>query len=327
MLDKLFPYYALVFFLTLILTFAIEKALIPFLKSRAKQPIYQEGPRWHNSKSGTPTMGGLAFVIATIISLLLISPILYEISKSGFISFIIVLCFSLGNSLIGFIDDLTKLRKKENAGLTPLQKIILQLFLCISFLLSRYYLLGEDCVLKFAFGEINIGFFYYPLSILILLGIINSANLTDGIDGLASSVAFSIAVSIFYVSASLNSELSFIASALLGSTIGFLIFNLHPAKIFMGDTGSLFFGAIVASSGFMLENPIITLFLGAVYVIEGASVILQVLVFKLTGKRVFKMAPLHHHFEKSGFAENKICLLAMFLTFIASIPVYIFYLP
>ena len=160
-----------------------------------------------------------------------------------------------------------------------------------------------------------------------MLGLVNSANLTDGIDGLASSVAFSIGVSLFYISAALSMETAIISSAIIGASIGFLLFNIHPARIFMGDTGSLFFGALVASCAFTLKNPILMLFIAGVYVVEGISVVLQVSYYKLTHKRFFKMAPLHHHLEKCGFTENRICITAIMTTFIVSIPAYIFYLP
>lgn len=328
MLDKFFPYYALVFFLTLFLTAIIEKKAIPFLKEKAKQPIYNEGPDWHIAKNGTPTMGGIAFLSATTVALILAAIFLFfASSRESALSLLFSAIFAFGNAVIGIIDDLTKLKRKENAGLTPIQKIVFQVFLAILYIIARHFVLGEDTSLNFSFGEIELGFLYYPLSIFILLGLINSANLTDGIDGLASSVAFSIGISLFYLAAALSSEVSFIASAIIGSTVGFLIFNIHPAKIFMGDTGSLFLGALIASVSHILENPIIMLFIAGVYVIEGFSVVLQVLWFKMTKRRIFKMAPLHHHLEKSGFSENKICLCAIFLTFILSIPAYIIYLP
>ena len=155
--------------------------------------------------------------------------------------------------------------------------------------------------------------------------LINSANLTDGIDGLASSVTFGIGISLMYISASVNPETSMIAATLIGASLAFLCFNLHPAKIFMGDTGSLFFGALIASSGFSLKNPILLIPIAGVYIIEGISVILQVLFYKLTRKRLFKMAPLHHHFEKCGWSENKICIVAILATLVISIPAFILY--
>ena len=161
---------------------------------------------------------------------------------------------------------------------------------------------------------------YYFLSIIILVGITNCANLTDGIDGLATSVAFAIGLSVFYISYSRSDAASFISASLIGATVAFLIFNIHPAKVFMGDTGSLFLGALVASLAFELKNPFIAITTGAVYVIEGVSVILQVIYYKATKKRLFKMAPIHHHLEKCGWDENKICLVAIALTLLFSVP-------
>ena len=328
MLDRFFPLYITVFAITLLVTAIAEAYLIPRLSSSAKQPIYKDGPSWHIAKSGTPTMGGLAFLLAVSLSLSLASAFLFMTDRveSAF-SVITVMLFAVLNALVGVIDDLTKLKRKKNAGLTPRQKLFIQLILSALFLLVRKFVFLDTTVLYFSFGKIDLGIFYYPLSLLMLLGIINCANLTDGIDGLASSVAFSVAVSLFYISASLFTDTALIASAVIGASVGFLIFNINPAKIFMGDTGSLFFGAILVGAVFSLRNPLIMIFVGGVYVIEGVSVVLQVLFYKLTKKRLFKMAPLHHHLERCGLGENKICMIAIIATFIMSIPAFIFYLP
>lgn len=328
MLDKYFPLYIIIFLFSMLLTVRFEKILIPKLKRKATQPIYTEGPAWHISKSGTPTLGGLAFLLASIICIIFGAVFSFIfIENRVAISLIITILFAVLNSLIGILDDWRKLSKKDNLGLTPKEKLFLQFIVAIAFLLARAYFLEESTIIAFSFGEYDLGFLYYPLSLFILLGIINCANLTDGIDGLSSSVAFSIGVSIFYISASLNTENSIIASVIIGTSIGFLFFNIHPAKIFMGDTGSLFFGAIISASAFNLQNPILILSIAGVYVIEGISVALQVVVYKLTKRRLFKMAPLHHHFEKCGWPENRICIAAILLTFIMSIPAYILYLP
>lgn len=329
MLDKYFGLYIIAFLLTLSLTVIIEKLLIPRLSSIGKQPIYVDGPKWHLNKSGTPTMGGLAFLIASGISVLVAAVAAASlISTAVAMSIILTFLYAALNSLIGIIDDLKKLRKKENdAGLTPRQKLVMQFICALLFLIGRRFLLGDTSEITFSFGSVDLGIFYYPIAIFIMLGIVNSANLTDGIDGLSSSVAFGIGVSLFYISAALNPETSVIASILIGATVGFLVFNLHPAKIFMGDTGSLFLGAIVTACAFNLRNPLVIIFIAGVYVIEGISVVLQVFFFKLTHKRIFKMAPLHHHLEKCGWSENKICVVAILLTLILSIPAYIFYLP
>ncbi len=328
MLDKYFPLYIFVFIASFVITAIAEKRLIPALSKSAKQPIYKDGPSWHLKKSGTPTMGGVAFLLAATVTILATSAFsLFFISDEVATALIISLVYAVANALIGVIDDLKKLKRKENEGLTPRQKMLLQLFSAVLFLLLRRVLLNSSTSLAFSFGDIELGIFYYPLALFVLLGIVNCANLTDGIDGLASSVAFAVGVSFFYVSAALNVETSVLSAAVIGISVAFLIFNLHPAKIFMGDTGSLFFGALISSCAFTLNNPILLIFIAGVYVIEGVSVIIQVCYFKLTHKRIFKMAPLHHHLEKCGWSENKICIVAMIVTFVFSIPAYIFYLP
>ena len=191
MLDKYFPAYVLVFGLTLILTAVIERKFIPYLKVKAQQPIYNDGPAWHLSKSGTPTMGGIAFLSASVISLFCAAFILlFFESKEAFISLTLSIFFAIGNAAIGFIDDLTKLKRKKNAGLSPRQKLILQFLLCVVFLMLRRLILKSGTNLNFSFGKIELGYFYYPIAVFVMLGLINSANLTDGVDGLASSVTF-----------------------------------------------------------------------------------------------------------------------------------------
>ena len=329
MLDENFPYYVLVFILSFILTALLEKNLIPTLRKFARQPIYEEGPAWHSIKSGTPTMGGLAFLISIILALSATAVFLFMKSDyTSAVSMIITVVFTSLNATIGIIDDTAKLKRgKNDGGLTAKQKLIFHFLLALSFVISRKFLLGDTTEIAFSFGSIDIGFIYYPISIFIIVGIINSANLTDGIDGLASGVAFSVGVSLFYIACALSIEVSFISSAIIGASIAFLIFNLHPAKVFMGDTGSLFFGSLAVSAVFALDNPFLIILIGGVYVIEGISVIIQVLYYKKTKKRLFKMAPLHHHLEKSGWSENTICIVAILLTFILSIPAYILYLP
>lgn len=328
MIDKYFPLYVLTFALTFSITTLCEKILIPILKAGAKQPIYEGGPRWHLSKSGTPTMGGLAFLIGVSLSLVVASlPLFFDMKSERVASLYLCLGFSVLNSLIGVIDDVSKLKKRENKGLTALQKILLQSLVGILFLVGRTIFIEDATVLYFSFGEFDIGWLYYPFGLFLLLGITNCANLTDGIDGLAGSVAFSIGISLFYISSTVSPEVSLIGSSIIGATLSFLIFNLHPAKIFMGDTGSLFLGSLVVSSIFSLGNPILSITIGSVYVIEGVSVVLQVIVYKMTKKRLFKMAPLHHHFERCGWSENRICIVGMIITFLTSISAYILYLP
>ena len=307
----------LILILSLGITLAIEWQIIPFLKKRAAQPIYEGGPSWHMKKSGTPTMGGIGFLIAISISLLVACIFLRE-NKTAVASLLITTVFAMLNSVIGIIDDLTKLRRRENAGLKPYEKIIFQLIVAVLFLMARTFFLGDETILEFSFVKIELGLLYYPLAILIILGTVNCANLTDGIDGLASSVALTIGVMFSFLGGR-DAGITPTCAALSGGCLGFLFYNRHPAKIFMGDTGSLFLGSIACALAFASGNPTIILFLGIVYAIEGLSVILQVAYFKLTKKRLFKMAPLHHHLEKCGLSENQICVIAVSVTILTSI--------
>ena len=314
-------FFFLAFLFTFTLTVLTGRYIIPMLKKRAEQPIYESGPNWHMSKSGTPTMGGITFIVAISLSIS-IGAILEYLSgnKAASLSLVITLAFALMNASVGIIDDLTKLRHKQNAGLTPIAKLIMQFIISAAFLISRNMMLGEGTAILFSLGTIDPGFLYYPISLIIIVGITNCANLTDGIDGLASSVAFAIGASLFFIYTGKSDTVSLIASVLAAGTLGFLVFNLNPAKVFMGDTGSLFLGSMVAAISFEAKNPLISITIGGIYVIEGISVIAQVIAFKACGKRLFKMAPIHHHFEKSGWSENKICLVAIILTLLFAIP-------
>jgi phospho-N-acetylmuramoyl-pentapeptide-transferase len=256
-------------------------------------------------------MGGLAFLISVSSALLISAALMFKSGNdSAAESLLLILLFSLMNALIGVIDDIAKLKKQKNKGLSPLQKIIGQLASAVVFLVLRAQLFGNTTSVEFSFGRLELGVFYYPLAVLLLLGIVNCANLTDGIDGLASSVAFTVGVSIFYFSAFSYPEAAVSSVMLVGASLGFLFFNINPAKIFMGDTGSLFLGGIVCALAFALDMPLILILIGFIYIVETLSVILQVAYFKLTGgKRLFKMAPIHHHFEMCGWKEEKIVLV------------------
>ena len=292
-----------------------ERLLLPMLSRLAKQPIYADGPRWHLKKSGTPTMGGIAFVLAICLCSLLTLPFLFRNgnAKEG-VSLVLSLFFPICNALIGFVDDRTKLLRKENAGLSPRQKLLLQALVGSLYLYLRARLIRSAPVFSFASVDVRLGFWYYPISLFLILGIVNCANLTDGVDGLASSVAFAVGISLFYLCRTVSVECATLSLCLMAGALGFLCFNLHPARIFMGDTGSLFFGALICSILFSLENPLLLLLFGGVYVIEGVSVVLQVVSYKLTGRRIFLMAPLHHHLEKRGWSENRIAITAMLVT-------------
>ena len=318
-MNYIFLYLSLLF-LTFLFTVAIIKMLVPKLSKIAKQPIYEEGPKWHIKKSGTPTMGGIGFIIPMCIAFIVSVIFLFDSSKNlDGISILITLGFSVLNALVGVVDDITKLKRAKNGGLTPKQKLLLQFVISILFLIARKVLLMDSSTIFLGRVSINLGWLYYPLAILFLLGMINCANLTDGIDGLAASVAFAIGVCSFLFSFHQNVSSWIVSITLVGATLGFLLFNIHPAKIFMGDTGSLFLGAIISSLAFSMNSLPAYLLIGGIYVIEGISVILQVVYFKKTKKRLFKMAPLHHHLEKSGFDESRICIYAMLFTFIMSL--------
>lgn len=315
-------------YLYLVLLFAIStvtlfltKAIIPKLSKKAKQPIYSDGPSWHVSKNGTPTMGGIGFIIPSISAMGIIA--FFSLSNGNTaagISLLISAAFCLLNSLIGAWDDLIKIRRSKNAGLTPRQKLLFQGALALGFLLIRNILFGKDTKLVFGNLSFDAKFMYYPIAIIFILGIINCANLTDGVDGLASSVSFAISIATFLISLRKGCDVLTMSAIGIGATLGFLFFNIHPAKIFMGDTGSLFLGALSVCYAFSLNSLPAYILICGVYVIEGISVIAQVVFFKATGgKRILKMAPLHHHLEKCGFDENKICIYAILTTFVLSI--------
>lgn len=301
---------------TIVITVAILIKLIPYLRSiKIGQKILDIGPKWHKNKEGTPTMCGISFVIASLLSvILLISIFNSKLSLNDKLVIINVITFSILNGMIGIIDDVAKIRKSKNEGLTPKAKFLLQSIVAALFLISLKFTVGIDTNIFIPFfqANINLGFFYYILCYLIICGVVNSVNLTDGIDGLASSIALTVGLFLFFISFTKveNIPLTVISSLIIGSSLGFLFFNLHPAKAFMGDTGSLFLGGLVVSSSFVLNNPLLVLIYGFVFIVEALSDILQVSYFKITkGKRIFKMAPLHHHFEKSGFSEIKIVMI------------------
>ena len=299
------------------LTAVISHFLIPVLASRKMgQKILEIGPRWHKSKEGTPTMGGIAFIAATVIVAILacIASAVWGDVKTVW-PFIYVLLYGVLNGLIGVIDDSAKLRKKQNEGLTARQKYLLQLGAAALFLIlmSLTGIVNTTLYIPFIGVTWDLGFFYYVIALLLLTGMVNSVNLTDGIDGLASGITlvvgifFSVVAFFAIQAAPFASGLSLIGATLIGGTLGFLVYNFYPARVFMGDTGSLYLGGMVVGAAFLLGNPLIVVVCGIVYICETASVMLQVAYFKMThGKRLFRMAPIHHHFEQCGWSEVKI---------------------
>ena len=305
------------------ITVLVLKTVIPRLISiGAGQKILSIGPKWHSSKEGTPTMGGIAFIVAGLIAALLFLLLFGSyIESTDIIIFINVIIFGILNALIGVIDDIAKIRKKQNEGLTPKAKFLLQSIFSIIFLLLVNFSVGlnTEFYIPFFNIELDLGFFYYLLAYIVLIGVVNSVNLTDGIDGLASSVVFTVGLMFSFAGIVLIEKytVTFMGALLVGSSLGFLVYNFYPARIFMGDTGSLYLGGIVASASLMLGNLFLSLIYGFVFVMEAFSDILQVFYYKLTkGKRIFKMAPLHHHFEKSGWSEIKIVLIFSLLNMI-----------
>ena len=283
---------------------------IPLLhRFKLGQNVREDGPRTHLKKSGTPTMGG----IIILMSIVMTSFFFLKENKAAQT----VLFVTIGFGLIGFIDDYIKVIKKRSLGLTALQKLILQLMVtCLFAYLSATYV-GIDTKIIIPYTHQmtwDLGIFYWPFLIFTVLAVVNAVNLTDGMDGLAASVTVLVATFWAAVALSFKSEAIPVAAATVGSLLGFLLFNSYPARVFMGDTGSLALGGFVVSMAFILKMPLFILIVGIIYVIENVSVIVQVAYFKKTKKRLFKMAPIHHHFELSGWPETKVVTVFSIIT-------------
>ena len=288
--------------------------LLPVLRAlKVGQSIREVGPTWHNYKAGTPMMGGLMFIAALTIVLLCNIPFMTEYSV--FFVLILSLCFGF----IGFLDDFAKMKKKQNEGLTSIQKALLQMAVSAVFLYAMYKtdaIAVVDGMIPLYIPFFDVSFSIHPIlyiafAMFVMVGCVNAVNLTDGVDGLSSSVT--IPVMVFFTAAAISMErydLALLPASLVGGLIAYLCYNWHPAKVFMGDTGSLFLGGVVCALAFALDMPLVLILVGFVYICETLSVILQVAYFKLThGKRLFKMAPIHHHFEKCGWKEEKVVLI------------------
>ena len=309
------------------LTALIGIWFIPFLrKVHYGQTINDIGPTWHKNKQGTPTMGGIMFIIGVVIAVAagvgilnaqtgVLSNPSYTVQNTRLIAgLVMALCFGF----MGFIDDYIKVVKKRNLGLTAKQKLVMQFLIAILYLLTLYLAGDRSTMLWFPIiGYLDFGVFYYPLMVLFIVFIVNAVNLTDGIDGLAASVTFVTAIGFMLITMIMGFAcMGIMATALAGACIGFLVWNFHPAKVFMGDTGSMFLGGMVVALAFGVGLPVILVLVGILYIIEALSVVIQVTSFKLTGKRVFKMSPIHHHFEMSGYSEVKIVALFSLITLI-----------
>jgi phospho-N-acetylmuramoyl-pentapeptide-transferase len=285
--------------------------LIPLLhKLKFGQNIREEGPKSHLKKAGTPTMGGIIFMTSTIITMLII------VRHVNDEAMIVLYCF-VAFGLIGLIDDLIKTIRKKNEGLSSKQKMFL--IVVVSGLIGYYtsIKIGTDIMIPFLNKSVNLGVWYVPFIIVYFAATTNSVNLTDGLDGLATSVTIVVMTFFALVSNSLsNATLAIFCASLAGALLGFLKFNSYKAQIFMGDMGSLALGGAVAAVAMILKQPLLVMIVGGIYVLEAVSVIIQVSVFKATGKRVFKMSPIHHHFELVGWHETKIVAVFSVITVI-----------
>ncbi|MBQ1327813.1 MAG: phospho-N-acetylmuramoyl-pentapeptide-transferase [Eubacterium sp.] len=295
-----------------VISTVITKKLIPFLiKKKIGQYEREEEYEAHLKKAGTPTMGGVGFISAVI----LVS--VFYIPK--FPNIVPILIATAGFAIIGCIDDSKKLFKKQSEGMKPLEKTVGQIVIAVGVIAYLKLVMGYDTKIKVPFidGEYNLGIFYYILVFIMILGTVNGSNLNDGIDGLAGSVTSVIAVFLTVASFIYKAGISPVTAAWLGGLLGFLLFNAHPAKIFMGDTGALALGGFVASSALVLKQPLIVILIAFAYLVETVSVMMQVTYFKLThGKRIFKMTPIHLSFEIDGWSETRIVMLFTVVTVI-----------
>ena len=310
-----------------LLTAVLGKFVLAELrKLKAGQEIRKEGPKWHAGKAGTPTMGGIMFILGTGVTLFALG---WNAMLAGDFMHLYVYLFALIFGVIGFVDDYQKVRHHQNEGLTARQKFILQLAAAVLFLcLMRYEgMLTNELYIPFLHTTITLNWiFYLVFAAFVIVGCVNAVNLTDGIDGLATSVTF-VVMMFFTVTTAVwqMTTLTLFPAALAGGLAAFFLFyNRHPAKAFMGDTGSLFLGGAVAALGFAMDMPLVLIPVGIVYIAETLSVIIQVWYFKLThGKRFFKMAPLHHHLELSGWSENQLVVRLSGITLVCCVLAYL----
>lgn len=300
-----------------ILTVILAPIVIPYLRRmKFGQSIREEGPQSHQVKAGTPTMGGLIFLTSIIISTLALSLYFDKLTTQS----IVLLVILVGFGVIGFLDDFIKVVLKRNLGLTSIQKLIGQIIIAI----IAYFLLKQgpfdtNIVIPFTDMELQLGQLYIAFLIFWLVGFSNAVNLTDGLDGLVAGTA-TVAFATFGVLALAyeQSDIAIFTFCVSGALLGFLLFNKYPAKVFMGDTGSLALGGALAMVSILVKHELLLLLVGIIFVIETLSVILQVISFKTTGKRIFKMSPIHHHFELSGWNERKIVTVFWAIGFIAA---------
>lgn len=305
-----------------VISSVIGKFLIPELhRIKFGQPIRDEGPKWHQKKSGTPTMGGIMFIVAAVLVSVICYAVLSVIEPGGrdfqdHLKFYAGIVMAVLFGVIGFIDDYIKVVKKHNQGLTEKQKLVLQFLVAIAYVFTL--IIGgcsSKTVIPFA-GTIDLGVFYWIISVVLIVGFVNATNLTDGLDGLDGSVTFFASLAFMIIAGFVvDNGMSVMSASLAGACLGFLLWNFYPAKVFMGDTGSLFLGGFLCAIAYGINMPILIIPIGLIYIVEMFSVILQVAYFKLThGKRLFKMSPIHHHFEMCGWSEVKIVVVFSIIT-------------
>lgn len=315
-------------------TFLLGFWAIPFLKRlHFGQTILEDGPKWHHSKQGTPTMGGIMLAIglfvavaaAVIFALITGNSLKIELLSDSNRSarWLAAAALALCMGAIGFFDDYIKVVKKRNLGLTPRQKTFAQLLVCAAYLIALLFSGMHTTRIPFL-GDVNImsgvGLIFWPIALIFIYGFVNAVNLTDGIDGLASSVTLVVCCAFMVIAGVTKSfGANMLAAAGAGCCIGFIMWNTHPAKVFMGDTGSLLLGGLVVGLSFAVDYPILLIPAGIVYLLEALSVVLQVSHYKRTKKRIFKMTPIHHHFEMCGWSEEKIVFVFSFVTLLGCI--------
>ena len=318
--------YCLAIVIAAVITGLLGYFMVPFLhKIKFGQTILEVGPSWHKNKQGTPTMGGIMFIIGSSVAAVICIAFLWlnggAETQLMFVKVMAGALMAVGFGIVGFLDDYISIKKHRNLGLTEIQKLILQFIIVGAYLLSVALAGGTtETVIPFL-GSVDLGFFYYILAAVFIVGMVNAVNFTDGIDGLNTSVTLVVALVFSVIAMLLNRVgLSLYAAAIVGAMIGFLFWNANPAKVFMGDTGSLFLGGAVCALAFGVDMPILLILIGIIYIVEILSVVLQVTYFKIShGKRIFKMAPIHHHFEMCGWNENKICFVFSGVTLLAGI--------
>jgi len=319
-----------------LVAFSLGFVLIPWLrKLKFGQTILDIGPAWHKSKQGTPVMGGLMFIISTIVAFAvtviaarlmgmdIIAPVAADwtvIATATKVKVYAGILLAIGFGAIGFLDDYIKVVKKRNKGLSIIQKTIPQLVISLAYLATLYQSGNNFMYIPFV-GNVDMKWFFFVFGICVIYGGINAVNFTDGVDGLCASVTAAASVGFIIIAVLRNfMGMGVVATALLGGCLGYLIWNWHPAKVMMGDTGSMFLGGLVVALAYMIDCPLILLVIGIIYVIEGMSDVIQIGYFKIThGKRIFKMAPIHHHFEMSGWKETKIVTVFTIINLIGAV--------